>query len=345
MSVIPMKIAKAPTEKTSDHGVISRITSALRSTFRPGESERQPLHAFAQILEKIGEPAEVQVAFLTRAYELSGALRVELWNETEGRSRLLGCWPDSACQDYRQPGKDCDSGDWLRLPVRTGGRIQRELRLKAAPGQVWSPRLLNDVTTMALMATSVERALRNDYIADIDSIYDAVSGLHNSTFLQAILNYIVNQGQRRHESVSLIYIGIDRLGAIEKLHGPEVTIQATRRVATTILKTLRSSDVIGRLEDGRLVAVLPNVNVSDSRDVAEALCRAIAEAGAPTTDMPILTASLGVVTYPQHAHDARSLRAAAAGALMQAQAMGRSQVAGSSVVNPVSPISLVTVAS
>jgi len=343
MSVIPMPMAERKTEKSSHNGIISWITSAFRSTFRPAGSPRQPLHAFAHILENISEPDEVQVAFLERAYKLSRAVRVELWSETEGRSRLRACWPDSPADDAR-PGKDADTADWLRLPIRAAGKTQGYLRLKAVPSQVWSPRLLNDLTTMALMATSAERALRNDCLADIEALYDIVSGLHNSTFLQAILNYIVHQAQRRHESVSLIYIGIDRLGAIEKLHGPDVTIQVLRRVSATILKTLRSSDVIGRLEDGRLVAVLPNVNAVDSRDVAEALCRAISEAGKPTSDMPILTASLGVATYPEHAHDAPSLRAAAAGALMKAQAMGRSQVAESSLVNPVSPIALATVA-
>ncbi len=338
---------KTVADRPSRNGVLARLKSAwcsIMSAHR--ETSSLVLHEFAQSLEESREPAEVQVAFLRRVYELSGAVKAELWIEREGRPQYVSCWPEPRTGESARvtKGSSVSDADWIRLPIRGGGQAQGTLRLLSSPGQVWSGQTLRDLTTMAVMATSAERALRNDRLAEAETTHDVISGLHNNTFLQAFLNYTVHQAQRRHESVSLLYLGIDRLGAIESLHGPEVTIQAMRCVARATLSTLRSGDVVGRLNDGRLVAVLPNVASADSLIVAEALCAAIAEAGKATIEMPVLTASLGVATYPDHAHDAASLRAAAAAALLRAQALGRNQVLGTSAVNPRSTLSVMNAA-
>ena len=61
--------------------------------------------------------------------------------------------------------------------------------------------------------------------------------------------------------------------------------------------------------------------------VAEAVRAAIARAGASSTTMPTLTASIGVATYPDHAHDVTTLRAAASSTLTRARAQGHDRIA------------------
>ena len=333
------------TNQSSPAGILTKWKSAWIRTLWPRDAASLAIHDFAQTLEETREAAEVQVALLRQAYQLSGATCVELWSENDHHPRPIACWPEPPSGESARITNGQDAGDWLRIPIRVGGKTQGTLRLKARPRTVWSPYLIRTLSTLASMANAAERAFRNDRLADLEATHDSISGLYNNTFLQAFLNHTTHQAQRRHEAVSLLYIGIDRLEAIERLHGPEVTVQATRLVAATILRTLRSSDVIGRLDDGRLVAVLPNASAADSLDVAEALCKTIAEAGQPTTNMPVLTASIGVATYPNHAHDVSTLRAAAAAALARAQSQGRNRVVETTAMNPMSTLALVTAAS
>jgi diguanylate cyclase (GGDEF)-like protein len=93
-------------------------------------------------------------------------------------------------------------------------------------------------------------------------------------------------------------------------------------VAETVAGTLRSSDVVAVLGDGRIVAVLPFAASSDLPMIAEAVRAAVARAGVPTRAMPRLTASVGLATYPDDALDAGSLLNSALTALDRTTSRG-----------------------
>ena len=120
----------------------------------------------------------------------------------------------------------------------------------------------------------------------------------DAPFLRAFLPYALAQARRRHEPLSLFYVSVDRLAAIRELHGPEIAAAAVERVAETMVQALRASDVVARLDDGRLIAVLPYADHEDAPAVAEAVRAAIASSGVASRTMPVLTASIGVASYP-----------------------------------------------
>ncbi|HMB06798.1 MAG TPA: GGDEF domain-containing protein [Isosphaeraceae bacterium] len=149
----------------------------------------------------------------------------------------------------------------------------------------------------------------------------------DEAFLIAFLPYAVAQAQRHREPVSLLFVAIDRLAAIRELHGPGLAETAVRHVVETVVKTLRASDLVARLDDGRIVVVLPYAGAPDLPTVAEAVRKAIDEAGGATCSMPRLTASIGMATYPDHAHGAGSLLRAAVAALDRARRLGPNRTA------------------
>ena len=139
--------------------------------------------------------------------------------------------------------------------------------------------------------------------------------------------YALALTDRRDEPLSLLYIGVDRLAAIRGLHGPAVASEAVRRVGRTVAGALRRSDLVARLDEGRLVAVLPGATPEAARRLAEHVRAAVAQAGAATAAMPVLTATVGAATFPEQGGDATTLRAAAAAALSEARSHGRDRVA------------------
>lgn len=175
-----------------------------------------------------------------------------------------------------------------------------------AQGLTWTPVSLRDD-----LATAIERS---------DTIRD-------QSFLVAFLPYAVAQARRHLEPVSILGVATDRLSAIRELHGADLAEAAVRRVAEVVARTLRASDVITRLDDGRIVAVLPFAGAEDLPMLAEAVREAIAQAGRATRAMPRLTGSIGMAAYPEHAHDARSLLTSALGALDRARSLGPNHAA------------------
>jgi diguanylate cyclase (GGDEF)-like protein len=85
---------------------------------------------------------------------------------------------------------------------------------------------------------------------------------------------------------------------------------------------LRSSDIVARLDDTRLAAVLPSAAWNDALRVAESVRRAILEAGLTTATSDPLSASIGIAAYPDHALEVGPLLAAAGEALARARASG-----------------------
>ncbi len=154
-----------------------------------------------------------------------------------------------------------------------------------------------------------------------------IAVLHDATFLNAVLPYALGQAKRHREPLSLLCVAVDRLSAIRQLHGDEVADAAVRRVAETVGATLRASDVVARLDDDRIIAVLPDAAAIHAARVAELIRGAIEAAGAASPTMPTLTASIGMASYPAHAHDALSLIDAADAAMVRAERQGRNRVA------------------
>jgi diguanylate cyclase (GGDEF)-like protein len=163
--------------------------------------------------------------------------------------------------------------------------------------------------------------------ADLARAIEQRDAIRDEAFLIAFLPYAVAQAKRHAESVSLLCIGTDRLAAIRDLLGEELGAAAVRRVAETVARTLRSSDVVALLDDGRIVAVLPFAAASDLPMIAEAVREAVARAGVPTRSMPRLTASVGLAAYPEHALDAGALLNSALNALDRTRSRGPNQTA------------------
>jgi diguanylate cyclase (GGDEF)-like protein len=202
--------------------------------------------------------------------------------------------------------------------VRCGGHVLGSLYVFLSRSRPPSSALVRRLNTLCAMATSARINLRADRSKD-DMFRDA-------PFLRAFLPYALAQARRRHEPLSLLYLSVDRLAAIRELHGPEIAAAAVDRVAEMTVQALRASDVVARLDDGRLIAVLPYTDHEDAPNVAEAVRATIACKGVASRTMPLLTASIGVASFPHNALDLVSLNLAASAALTHARSLGRDRV-------------------
>lgn len=279
------------------------------------------LHAFADLLAEGGDPASVDLALARLAHLAAGpgATRAEVWRNAGFGERRAAAWP---------PGPESEGGPpGVAYALRLGGREVGTLRvLLDAPGPIPSGRHRR-LATLATLAAAAGLGLAGHEASAPRTYHDPATGLPDGAFLGSFLSYALALAERRQEPLSLLYIGVDRLAAIRDVLGAELAGEALRKVGRTVAGTLRSSDLIARLDDGRLVAVLPGASAGDALAVAETVRATIEATCLASTRMPALTASIGVVTRPDHAAGPAALRSAAAAALADARSGGRNRVA------------------
>ena len=312
-----------------------RIASALSTWSKGSAGKTDPaVDEFVRIVSETRKPESLDADLIRLARQVAGpwARRVELVRDGDRKGR-------AAEVDRRGATTSITT-----IPLRCGGRNRGILRIEIDGRRPLGPDRLRALNAMAVLAAAADPRP----IAAVDErphpTHDATTGLPNATFFDAFLSFTLAQAERRREPLSLLYVGVDRLAAIRELHGPELAGEALRKVGRAISGTLRTSDLIARLDGGRLACLLPTADASNAAMIAESLRLAVEEAGGAGPDMPVLTISIGAATYPAQAVDVASLCSAAAAALADARSLGRNRVAfaPSMSLRDDSPIRLLT---
>jgi diguanylate cyclase (GGDEF)-like protein len=303
----------------------------------------------AEVSASAMEPEEVRVELVRLAWTISGASKVELFSERSGRVSRLASWPSILPHETvsesrseprgpmagmsRSPKKGRVAPSILQISLKAGDTTFGTLRLTAKGHCVWSPRVTRRLTALCAIASAAERGL-------VRPASEQNRGANDPTILAAFLSFAHAQARRRHEPLSLMEVAVDRLESIRELLGEEIAESAIDRISRAIKATVRASDVVARLECGRIAILLPNASVENALKVAESVRAAIARAGSASTTMPGLTASIGLATYPEHAHDVATLRAAASSTLTKSKEQGNDRIATAPNIPPVTATSL-----
>lgn len=149
--------------------------------------------------------------------------------------------------------------------------------------------------------------------------------LQDATFLNAILPFAFGQARRHGEPLSVLCAEVDRLGGIRDLLGREQADRAVRNVGSQIASMIRDSDIVARIEDDRIIALLPRSRIQDGWRLAQDVCRSVEKQLDLCPDLPGLTVSIGVAEYPACAGTIFALLDAADHALSEARSQGRNR--------------------
>jgi diguanylate cyclase (GGDEF)-like protein len=302
----------------------------MSSWSRQRDRAEAAVEELAALVAEAAKPEVIASAFVRLAYRASGpgVVRAELW---DGRFRVAA-WPNALDSGV--------AGVVVELPLRCGGEGHGSLRIITDGSRPISNERRRRLATLAVLAAAAnqskdrdtrEMGMASESAPVTHPTHDPMTGLPNERFVEAFLSYALALVDRRGEPLSLLYIGVDRLAAIHGLHGLAIAGEALRKVGRSVSRSLRSSDLIARLDDGRLIAVLPGTTAADARMVAELIRSAVASTCTATSSMPLLTVSIGVATFPDHAGDLVTLRSAASASLADARSQGRDRIASAPV--------------
>lgn len=163
---------------------------------------------------------------------------------------------------------------------------------------------------------------------------DPLTGLDNHASFQESVRKEIERGRRYGAPCALVLASIDRFRDINASRGFAGGDALLRALGALLLGSGRAVDVPAYLAGGHVLArfggdtfaiLLPETDRTGATTRAEHLRRTLekAELGA---GLPRITVSLGVAAFPEHAHDADALIAAATTSLDAAKQAGRNRL-------------------
>lgn len=181
------------------------------------------------------------------------------------------------------------------------------------------------------VAEQVSLALSNVRLREAlqaQSIIDPLTDLYNRRFLEETLKRELARSSRSQTPTSVVMLDVDHFKRLNDTFGHDAGDVVLKAVAHAVKAAVRKADVVCRFGGEEFIVVLPECAAGMAIERAEAIRRAIESIHVVHSDreIPTVTASFGVATYPGCGGDEDSLVAAADAALYVAKRRGRNNV-------------------
>jgi diguanylate cyclase (GGDEF)-like protein/PAS domain S-box-containing protein len=182
------------------------------------------------------------------------------------------------------------------------------------------------VTGAVMVFRDVSRAralsLRMSHLAQHDGLTD----LPNRALLDDRLTQAIAFARRRRGRLAVLFLDVDEFKGINDSLGHAAGDRLLQSVSERLLGSVRGSDTVSRLGGDEFVIVL--AEVTDASDAASGADKILRAFGAPHRigrhELQV-TASIGVVTYPEDGIDAPTLMRNADLAMYHAKGSGRNR--------------------
>jgi two-component system cell cycle response regulator len=194
-------------------------------------------------------------------------------------------------------------------------------------GSLSQEKLQNIIDVALDKWTQLQQAMADKEKLERLANFDSLTGLYNRRALLGKLSELINFANRYKEDFSLIMLDIDYFKRVNDRYGHLAGDEVLEKIATSISRNVRDTDVVGRYGGEEFIIVLPKTNLSSSWVVAERLRTIIekAEMKDSAGSTFAITVSQGLVGWERN-EDATSLISRADEALYKAKEKGKNRV-------------------
>ncbi|HNX94140.1 MAG TPA: GGDEF domain-containing protein [Holophaga sp.] len=180
---------------------------------------------------------------------------------------------------------------------------------------------IRDVEDLLINAWSLE-------VSQALSFRDDLTVAHNRRCLEVELPKAVRDAAARNESVSLLFLDVDNLKALNSLYGHPVGSKVLTTVAQEAQRIIRAQDRLYRYGGDEFCILMPGTTHIGASKLGERLIHTLADAPIAVGDQQLtVSISIGIAAYPAHADGAERLLDRADRALFQAKRQGKGRVA------------------
>ncbi len=159
------------------------------------------------------------------------------------------------------------------------------------------------------------------------SFKDDLTVAHNRRCLEVELPKAVREAAARGESVSLLFLDVDNLKALNSQFGHPTGSKVLTTVAVEAQHIIRAQDRLYRYGGDEFCIVIPGTSATGAAKLGERLIRKLQETQVIINGERVpISVSIGIAAYPAHADGAEHLLERADRALFKAKEEGKGRV-------------------
>ena len=210
------------------------------------------------------------------------------------------------------------------MPSRHLGRVVDDLIIRPLNENEVQARVAN---LLRMRHWSLDLKKEHDRVMKL-AVTDDVSGFNNTRYLHRYLDRLLENPAGKPPEVCLVFFDLDNFKKLVDAHGHVLGSKALREVAQTVAKVLGVDDRLVRYGGDEFIVILPRQNKDEALLKVARMKQAILSTQFLRKEgiNAHLTASFGLASFPEDAHDKRELLAAADRCLFQSKAAGKNRI-------------------
>ena len=181
-----------------------------------------------------------------------------------------------------------------RAPLMIDGELVGFLGLYGFQDWLFSRRSVQMLNAMVPIITQAIANARRFAELLVRTTEDPLTGALNRRGFESTLHRECQRAERNARDLGLVMIDVDYFKEINDRFGHPVGDEVLREIVSRMKEVLRCSDAICRLGGDEFAVILPEVNLSTAKQIAERLARACASIFAGGSDGIAVTQSMGV---------------------------------------------------
>jgi diguanylate cyclase (GGDEF)-like protein len=330
---VTTKLARLLQEQAVRELAVNRISTAIRSSLELPSVLQTTVNEVGRALGaqygalsvegEHGQPSLVTCYF--RDGETDDDAREELLSDIEAYGVRLRGRMKTYVHDGGTGAVGADERPVAAVPVIFHERTMGVLMVTSDDSErVWQD---NEIMLMMTVADQMAVAVNHARLylqMQQQALTDGLTGCFNRRFFEIQLERDLHLATRMRQPVSLILIDIDHFKRVNDTHGHDAGDTALRILASELREEVRGVDTAARYGGEEFAIILPQAGPEGALAVAERLRTRIERTEVP--GVGVITASLGIATFPLHASSRDLLVIAADRALYQAKRTGRNRV-------------------
>lgn len=163
------------------------------------------------------------------------------------------------------------------------------------------------------------------HIANVDEL----TGVYNHRYFQNTLSQYIDESDKNHNNICLLFIDIDHFKYYNDLYGHSAGDVVLKEIGEIFKNNVREQDVVARYGGEEFVVIIPDVSEQEAMNIGNTIRNVIENTyfeGEENQPDGKLTVSIGVSFYPEKAKSKQELINTADDALYRAKFFNKNRV-------------------